>query len=63
MYSFSPVEYSGGFVGVALHGTLIPQGIAGVTSNTLLKRDVFADIACIAACAHSSADNSGHIIH
>lgn len=37
MYSFSPVEYSGGFVGVALRGTLIPQGIAGVTSNTLLK--------------------------
>lgn len=37
MYSFNPVEYSGGFVGVALRGTLIPQGIAGVTSNTLLK--------------------------
>lgn len=44
MYSFSPVEYSGGFVGVALHGTLIPQGIAGVTSNTLLKW-MFARIA------------------
>lgn len=37
MYSFNPVGYSGGFVGVALRGTLIPQGIAGVTSNTLLK--------------------------
>lgn len=37
MYSFNPVECSGGFVGVALRGTLIPQGIAGVTSNTLLK--------------------------